>query len=147
MKPAERIVADGSQGNDLVARLQALWIIHIDGDDLRVTRQIVRPSIMNFCQPKRLLACGPRHVFSFSMLMNGPGRALMPRLSASASPGRPAARTRRRIRASIRNAAGNSLSLQIADGRRTRWLRPLCLHHKGSGNRVLGDRRAKPAAD
>jgi hypothetical protein len=68
MQPPERIVADRAQGDDLVARLQRERVVHLDGSDLRVERQIMRAPIVNLHQSARAFAFGPCHVTSFAKL-------------------------------------------------------------------------------
>jgi hypothetical protein len=45
--PAEGIVAERAQRDDLFSRFQRQWIVHFDGRHLGVARQILRSPVMN----------------------------------------------------------------------------------------------------
>ena len=62
MQASERIVADRTQGNDLLARLQRQGIVDLDGCDFGIAQQIARPSVMRLGGIVRLSAFGFRHL-------------------------------------------------------------------------------------
>src|SRR2546426_574566 len=56
MQAAERIVAEGAQRDNFLARLQREGVVDLDGRDFGVARQIVRAAVVHPSRGMRLLA-------------------------------------------------------------------------------------------
>src|SRR5271169_3678803 len=61
VQPPQRIVADRAQGDNFFSGLERQGIVDFDRDHFGVTRQILRPAVMNFCDFLRPVAFGPWH--------------------------------------------------------------------------------------
>jgi hypothetical protein len=62
VQPAQGVVADRAQRDDLFSRFQRQRIVYFNGRHFRIARQIAGSPVMHLCRIVRLVASCPCHV-------------------------------------------------------------------------------------